>query len=206
MAFHSKEGSGGSLCDPEGFSKPSLCSSSGSLTSLGMGFQKDKRITATCYGESTPNLPPRLQEVLHQMWSLGEKQPATRPRPPSSSPSQIPALPSPGPACINYFYASHLLKGQRFTNFRDFDLKMQAVLLHAKALASDCVSKINGSKGKKKPPTKPKKPDALSRRMGAKSFFTRVSTRGQRLFKGPLGRSLFFHQSVSLPGPRSFTQ
>lgn len=116
-----------------------------------------------------------------------ERKPASkwtkRPRSPSSSPSQIPTLLSPGSACVNYFYVSDLFKGLRFTNFRDFDLKTQATLLHAKALASDCISKINGSKGKK---------DALSGRMGAKSFFTRVSTQGQCLFKAPLGHSLFF--------------
>lgn len=106
-----------------------------------------------------------------------------RPRSPSSSPSQIPTLLSPGSACINYFYASNLFKGLQFTNFRDFDLKTQATPLDAKALAFDCISKINGSKGEK---------DALSRRMGAKSFFTRVSTRGQCIFKAPLGHSLFF--------------
>lgn len=72
-----------------------------------------------------------------------------RPTSPSSSPRQIRVLLSTGSTCINYFYASDLFKALRFTNFRDFDLKMQVTLLHVKTLASDCISKINGSQEKK---------------------------------------------------------
>lgn len=138
--------------------------SSSSLTSLGTGFQKGKRITTAltllhlhtgfklrgiCPKPTTPlvlGVAPTDVEPGRKPASKG----AERPRSPSSSPSHIPALLSPGSVCINYFHASDLFKGRRFTNFRDFDLKMQAAPLHAKAFASDCMSKINGSKGKQK--------------------------------------------------------
>lgn len=119
-----------------------------------------------------------------------------RPRSPSSSPSQIPILLSPGSACINYFYTSDLFKGLRFTNFRDFDLKTQATPLHVKTLASDCISKINGSKEKKWED-------------GSKVIFLlnfHLESMPPLSSLQPLTLFPIKSPSVALSGPRNFTQ
>lgn len=130
-----------------GFSKPGPFSC---LPSLGVGFQRDTMIKhpdialdGFCAKGDLPR-PPSQGHVEPE-----RKPGAKRPRSPSSSPSRIPTLLPPGPACVNYFHTSDLFKELGFTNFRDFDLQMHRTPLHAKALAADCRRKINGRQEKK---------------------------------------------------------